>query len=73
MITCTTRRKGNSIVVIIPKDAAESLQLRENQQIVVDIVATENPLKELFGFSKSNKITEDEFKETRRLLESSRM
>lgn len=33
----------------------------------------QNPLKEFFGFGKSNKITEDEFKEMRRLLESRRM
>ena len=73
MITCTTRRIGNSLGVIIPKDAAEALQLREDQQIVVDIVITENPLREFFGFGRNNKITEQEFKETRKLFESKLM
>ncbi len=73
MITCKTRRMGNSLGVIIPKDAADALQLREDQQIVVDIVITENPLREFFGFGKNNKITEQEFKETRKLFESKLM
>lgn len=72
MLTCKTKKWGNSLGLIIPKEEAQQLQLKENQQIVVEIMAIENPLKELFGFGKDNKITKKEFLETRELLESSR-
>ena len=35
----------------------------------VDSIPVKNPLKELFGFSKGNKITKPEFLETRTWLE----
>ncbi|MBI2668979.1 hypothetical protein HYX14_03995 [Candidatus Woesearchaeota archaeon] len=71
MITATTRRWGNSLGLIIPKEQVEELYLQEDQQVVVEIVLSENPLKELFGFGKKNKITLQDFLETRRLLEGS--
>jgi len=37
-----------------------------------EIIKKDNPLKELFGFGKKNKITRQEFLETRHLLESKR-
>ena len=73
MITCTTKRWGNSLGVIIPKGDVKQHHLQENQQVVIEIVAVQNPLKELFGFAKNNKITREEFLETRKLLESSRI
>lgn len=34
---------------------------------------SKNPLKELFGFGRNNKITKEEFLETRKLLEGKSM
>lgn len=72
MITCQTKKWGNSLGLIIPKEEALHLRLQENQQLVIDIVTVENPLKELFGFAKENKITKTDFVQTRALLESKR-
>ena len=73
MITAHTKRWGNSLGLLIPKEEAEELNLSENQEVVVEIVSVENPLHELFGFSKKNKITREDFMETRKLLESCRI
>ena len=70
MITCKTKKWGNSLGVIIPKEEVKEHNLSENQRVVVEIVQVENPLKELFGFGKENRITKKEFLETRQLLES---
>lgn len=70
MITCRTRRWGHSLGITIPHEQVQQLGLKENQTIVVEIVKTQNPLRELFGFGKDNKITPEEFLATRKLLES---
>ncbi len=72
MITCTTKQWGNSLGIIIPRNEVIHHHLQENQQVVIDIITVENPLKELFGSGKNNKITKEEFLETRKLLESGR-
>ena len=72
MIICKTKKWGNSLGLIIPSEDVEKLDLVENQRIVVEIVKAQNPLQELFGFGKGNKITRVEFKEARALLESTR-
>ncbi len=45
------------------------MNLSENQEVVVEIVSKENPLKDLFGAGKDDKITKAEFLETRNILE----
>jgi antitoxin component of MazEF toxin-antitoxin module len=70
MIRCKTKKWGNSLGVIIPKKEVQELNLSEGQTIMLDIVNSENPLKELFGFAKNNKISREEFLKTRRSLES---
>ncbi|MEK6950674.1 MAG: hypothetical protein AABX13_03030 [Nanoarchaeota archaeon] len=72
IITCTTKKWGNSLGIILPKQERKHFHLQENQQVVIEIIKVENPLKELFGFTKDNKITREEFLETRKLLESGR-
>ncbi len=52
MLVSKTKRWGNSLGIIIPKEAVKELGLIENQEIVVDITKRENPLKELFGAGK---------------------
>ena len=69
MIT-KTRKWGNSLGVRIPKDVVNEMGLRENQEIVVELMPKENVLKELFGFAKGkiNKSTEEIIKESRKDL-----
>lgn len=70
MITGKIRKWGNSIALLIPKDEAKILDLREDQEVAVEITKKGNPLKELFGFGRKNKITRTEFLEARKSLES---
>lgn len=70
MIVGKIKKWGNSIGLLIPKEEAVSLNLKENQEVSVEITKKENPLKELFGFGRNNKITKEDVSETRRLLES---
>jgi hypothetical protein len=72
MIRCKTRKWGNSIGILIPKHDAKDLNIKEDQEIMIDITKKTNPLRELFGFGKSNKISREEFLEGRELLESKR-
>jgi len=66
-IEVKTKKWGNSIGIIIPSKEAESLKLKENQTIRVDIsITTENPLKELFGSYKFKKPTDKILKEIRK-------
>lgn len=69
MISCKTKRWGNSIGIIIPNNIVKTLHLEEEQEIIIDITTAVNPLKELFGFGKNNPITQKEFMDTRKLLE----
>jgi antitoxin component of MazEF toxin-antitoxin module len=70
MITAEIKKWGNSLGLLIPKSDAEELNLKPNQKVVVNIISIKKPLKKLFGFCKDNKITNEEFLETRKLLES---
>ncbi len=65
MIVSKTRKWGSSLGVIIPKDAAKNLGLKENEEIALEITKKENPLKELFGSGKFSKPTEELLKEVR--------
>lgn len=69
MIVAKTRKWGNSLGIVIPKEEAESLNLKEDQEVVVDIIKKNNPLKELFGSGRLNKISRDDFLTARKLLE----
>jgi len=70
LIVCKTRKWGNSLGIRIPKETAEDLNIRENEDVVVGITKKENPLKELFGFDKKHKITKELVKDTKKLLEA---
>ena len=48
----------------------KSLNLGEDQEVAVEITKKDNPLKELFGFGRKNRITRKEFLEARKHLES---
>ncbi len=70
MIVGKIKKLGNSMGLIIPKHEIESLNLKENQEVIVEITHKSNPLKEMFGFAKDKKITRKEFLENRKSLES---
>lgn len=70
MIIGKIRKWGNSIALLIPKEEARSLNLGEDQEVAVEITKKDNPLKELFGFGRKDRITRKEFLETRKSLES---
>ena len=65
MIAAKKRKWGNSLGIIIPKEEVENLNLKENQIVILEITKKENPLKELFGFGKLKKPTEELLKEIR--------
>lgn len=65
MIVAKTRKWGNSLGIVIPKEEAESLRLRENEEVIIEIAKKDNPLKELFGFAKFKKPTKDLLKDIR--------
>ena len=71
MIISKTRKWGNSLGVIIPRDVAKNMKLREDQEVVIDIRQKENVLKELFG--SMPKLKEINLKEARMKLESKYM
>lgn len=72
MFVCKTKKWGNSLGLLIPRQEAARLNLQENIDVVVDIVEKDNPFKELFGSGRRKKITRQEFLDTRKLLESKR-
>ncbi len=69
MIVSKTRKWGGSLGIRIPNDVVRDLQLREDEEVEIEITRRENPLKELFGSGRKNKITREEFVKTRRLFE----
>ena len=70
MIIGKIRKWGNSMALLIPKEEAKRLNLREDQEVAVEVTKKDNPLKELFGFGRKNRITRKEFLEARKHLES---
>ncbi|HLD97236.1 MAG TPA: AbrB/MazE/SpoVT family DNA-binding domain-containing protein [Candidatus Nanoarchaeia archaeon] len=66
MLVCTTKKWGNSVGIRIPKKVAEALDLKEEQEIIVEIRKKENPLRELFGALKFDEPTEKILKEIRK-------
>jgi len=68
MVMSKTRKWGNSLVVLIPKDEARKLNLKENEEVSLEIKQSRNVLRELFGFAKGkiNKSTEQIIKEARK-------
>jgi len=65
MIT-KTKQWGNSLAVIIPKDKADELKLKPNQEIIINIDKNANILKEMFGSIKFSKSAEELLKDARK-------
>lgn len=64
-----TKRWGNSIGIIIPSEAVEELNIKEEENIIIEIHKNGNILKELFGSLKFKRSTENILKEVRKDLE----
>jgi len=58
---CTTRKWGNSIGIIIPKDIVEKEHIKEDEKIVVDI-KKRHYAREFFGMLSDWKRPTDEIK-----------
>ena len=65
-----TKKWGNSIGIVIPAEMVEKLNLKPEQDILIEIEKKNNVLKEMFGSLKSKKSTEQILKEVRKDLES---
>ena len=59
------RKIGGSFAAIIPKEGADRIRLRENEEVWMDI-RRPNPLKELFGAGKLSKPSRELIKEFRK-------
>ena len=57
-ITVTTKKWGNSIGVIIPKEVVEREGIKPEQQVSLEVKPMKNSLAELFGKFKTDKPTQ---------------
>jgi bifunctional DNA-binding transcriptional regulator/antitoxin component of YhaV-PrlF toxin-antitoxin module len=57
MLFTKLKKMGNFYRILIPKDELSRLDLSENQKLFIDIIKKENPLKEMFGFAKTYKLS----------------
>ena len=67
MIVGKIKRWGNSVGLLIQKEDAKKLGLKENDEVAAEITKKTNVLKELFGAGKFSKPTEEILKESRKL------
>jgi bifunctional DNA-binding transcriptional regulator/antitoxin component of YhaV-PrlF toxin-antitoxin module len=65
MIITKTRKWGNSIGVVLPKEDLDRLRIRENEEVLVEVRKRSSPLKELFGAGKANSIRPQDLKQMR--------
>ncbi len=69
-IEVKTKQWGNSIGVIIPKEVVNTLKIKPEETILIEVERKENPLKELWGLGKGKKLTQKARLENRKFLES---
>lgn len=55
VIEVKTKRWGNSIGIVIPSESVERLNLKPEEEIIIEIEKKNNVLKELFGKAKFKK------------------
>ena len=72
IVESKTKKWGNSIGVIIPSEAVERLNIKPEEEIVMEISKKGNVLKEMFGALKgrNKKSAHQMVKEARKELES---
>ena len=69
-IQVKTKKWGNSIAIIIPSDTIAEMNIKPNEEVVVEIEKKGNVLTELFGSMKFDAPTETILREARKELES---
>ena len=65
MIQSKAKKWGGSFGLLISKKDADNLNLKDGQDVMIDITPRTNVLKEMFGTSKFKKPTEQLIKEMR--------
>lgn len=71
MLKAHTRKWGNSVGIVIPRDVVQELNLKPHEDILVDIHKKSGTvLRELFGALHWKTPTEEVLRQARRELES---
>ncbi len=71
MLRAHTRKWGNSLGIVIPKEAVRELELKPHEEIILDIQKKSGTvLKELFGAIKWKKHPRELLHEARKEFES---
>lgn len=65
-IEVKTKKWGNSIGIVIPSKTVKKLNIKPEEEIVIEIEKKYNVLKELFGAVKFRKSKEEILRETRK-------
>jgi len=70
MIACKTKRWGNSVGIILPKEVVREKNIKPEEEILLDIVEKRTVLRELFGALRFKKSTPALLSESRKSLSS---
>lgn len=70
MIACKTKKWGNSIGVIIPREVAREKGINPNEEVLIEIEKKGNVLKELSGVLKTTKSARQLIEEARKEMQS---
>ena len=69
-IEVKTKKWGNSIGIVIPNEAIARLNIKPDEEIVIEIEKKNNVLKEMFGKAKFKRSAKKIIEEFRKDLES---
>ena len=69
-IEVKTKKWGNSIGIVIPNETIERLNIKPEEEIIVEIEKKNNVLKEMFGKAKFKKSTKKMIEDFRKSIES---
>ncbi len=65
-VEVTTKKWGNSIGVVIPNELVERLQIKPEENIVIEVEKKSNVLREMFGKAKVKKSAKKMIEEFRK-------
>jgi antitoxin component of MazEF toxin-antitoxin module len=69
-VEVVTKKWGNSIGIVIPKNLADKIRLKPKETVLIEIERKQNVLRELFGAIQFKEPTEKILRDTRKELES---
>ena len=67
-VTVVTKKWGNSIGIVIPKEVVEKEGIKVKQQVSIEVKPAKNPFAELFGKYKTGRSVQDIKNEIRKEL-----